>query len=134
MGDSVMDSEIQLRQLRLHQRRQSQLKRKYERQMSCKATKRRRVAHLDAIAEHLGTTRLALEADHPGSRNAIPADLAALTPPPAKPSWSGTLRAKPPRSRISLCDGFVGDDPVVRRLTYQSLRRERTAIARRFGR
>jgi hypothetical protein len=35
--------------------------------VSCKAAKRRRVAHLSAIAEHLGITRLPLEADHPGS-------------------------------------------------------------------
>jgi hypothetical protein len=134
MDDSVMDSEIELRQLRLHQRKQSQLKRKYERQVTCRTTKRRRVAHLSAIAESQGLTRLALEARYPGSRDAIPAELAAMALPPPAPSWSGTLRANPPRDRISLCDGFVGDEQTYRRLSYRSLRRERAVIAKRYGR
>ena len=134
MDDRVMDSEIELRELRLHQRRQSDLKRKYERQTTRKAAKRRRTAHLGVIANHLGMTRLALEASHPGCRDAIPADLAALAPPPAAPSWSGTLRANPPSDRVSLCDDYVGDDRTHRRLSSRSLRQERTMITRRYGR
>ena len=134
MDDRVMDSEIQLRQLRLHPRKQAHLKRRYECQMTRKAEKRRRIAHLSAIADHQGVTKSALEASHPGCRDYIPADLAALTPPPAAPSWSGTLRTDPPSNRISLCDGFVGDEPRRRRLSYRSLRQERASIARRYGR
>jgi hypothetical protein len=81
MDDRVMDSEIEFRQLRLHLQRQSQLKRKYRCQMSRRAAKRRRIAHLSAIASHKGMTRLALEASRPGSRDSIPPDLAALVPP-----------------------------------------------------
>jgi hypothetical protein len=94
MDDSVLDSEIELRQLRLHQRRKSQLKRKYELQMTCKATNCRRAAHLSFIAERLGIARLALEAYHPESRDYSLAKLAALPP------WSGTLRANPPRDLL----------------------------------
>jgi hypothetical protein len=134
MNDRVMDSEIELRELRLHQRNQSALKRNYERQTTCKAVKRQRIAHLNVIADHLGKTRLALEASRPSCRNAIPADLLALVPPPAAPSWSGTLRSNPPRDRVSLCDDYVGDDRSRRSLPSRSLRRERAMIARRYGR
>jgi hypothetical protein len=134
MDDSVMDSEIELRQLRLHQRGQALRKRKYECQISRKAAKRRRIAHLNAIAGHLGMTRPALVAWRPDCLEGIPADLAALAPPPLAPSWSGTLRANPPSARVSLCDDYVGDDRTRRRLPFRSLRRERAAIARRCGR
>ena len=134
MDDRVMDSEIELRQLRLHQSRQALLKRKYECQMTRKASKRRRIAHLDAIAAHKGVTRLVLEASRPSFRDAIPADLAALVPPPPAPSWRGTLRSHPPSRRISLCDDFVGDDQTRRRPSHRTLQLERAAIARRYGR
>ena len=134
MDDRVMDSEIELRELRLHQRKRSALKRRYERQTTRKAVKRRRIAHLNVIADHLGQTRVALEASRPSCRDSIPADLAALVPPPAAPSWSGTLRANPPRDRVSLCDDYVGDDRTRRQLSSRSLRRERATIARTYGR
>jgi hypothetical protein len=110
------------------------LKRRYERQTTRKAAKRRRIAHLDTIADHLGTTRLALMTLRPGCREAIPDDLAALAPPPPAPSWNGTLRANPPSTRVSLCDDYVGDDLAHRRRPFRSLGRERAIIARRFGR
>jgi hypothetical protein len=134
MDDGVMDSEIELRQLRLHQRSQSLLKRKYERLTTRKAAKRRRIAHLHTIADRLGMTRQALVAWRPDCLEAIPADLAALAPPPPAPSWSGTLRANPPSARVSLCDDYVGDDRTHRRLPFRSLRRERAIIARKYGR
>jgi hypothetical protein len=82
----------------------------------------------------MGMTRLALVAWRPDCLEGIPADLAALTPPPLAPSWSGTLRANPPSARVSLCDDYVGDDRTRRRLPLRSLRRERAAIARSYGR
>jgi hypothetical protein len=134
MDDHVMDAEIELRELRLHQRKQSALKRSYELQTTRRAVKRQRVAHLSVIASHLGQTRLALEAARPGCRDTIPPDLVALVPPPPAPSWSGTLRANPPRDRVSLCDDYVGDDRFRRRLSSRSLERQRASIARRYGR
>jgi hypothetical protein len=134
MDDSVMDSEIELRQLRLHQRSQALLKRKYECLTTRRAAKRRRIAHLNTIADHLGMTRLALVAWRPGCLETITTDLAALAPPPLAPSWSGTLRVNPPSDRVSLCDDYIGDDRARRRRPFRSLRRERAAIARRYGR
>ena len=135
MDDSVVDSEIELRQLRLHQRRFSSNKRKYELQMSQRALKRRRNAHLAVIAERRGVSRPALLASRPDAGSGpIPADLAAEAPAPAPPCWGGTLRSNPPSKRSCLSDDFVGADPSRRRLTHRSLRRERLLIARRYGR
>ena len=134
MNDGIMDSEIEIRQLRLHQRGRTLAKRKYERQMASRASKRRRVAHLDAIALHEGTTRRELMASHPESRHSVPTALAALVPLPAAPRWSGTLRRNPPRTRISLCDDYVGEERARRWRTRRTLERERRTIARRFGR
>jgi hypothetical protein len=39
------------------------------------------------------------------------ADLAAVTPAPTAPRWSGTLRSNPPSKRICLSDDFVGAVP-----------------------
>ena len=69
MDDRVMDSEIELRELNLHQRKQSALKRNYELQTTRKAVKRQRIAHLRVIADHLGKTRAALEASPRLSRS-----------------------------------------------------------------
>jgi hypothetical protein len=135
MDDNVVDSEIELRQLRLHQRNFSSNKRKYELQMSQRALKRRRNAHLTAIAECMGVSRPALLASRPDiGSGPVPADLAAVAPAPPAPRWSGTLRSNPPSKRICLSDAFVdAAPPPRRRSTHRSLGRERHLIARRYG-
>ena len=134
MSAAVMDSEIELAQLRLHQRQQSTAKRKYAFATSRSASKRRRLAHLDAIADRMGVTRSSLVASYPEARESVPAVLAAVAPPPEEPGWHGTLRSNPPRVRLSLCDDYVGEDTPRRRKSRRSLRGERAAVARRFGR
>jgi exonuclease III len=133
MDDRVLDEEIDLRDLRAHQRRTEAEGRKYDRRMARAATRRRLWAHLRAIAEHEGTTVAELLASRPEASDRIPDDLAALVPLPQEPSWAGTLRTNPPRQRTSLNDDYVGDG-AGRRRSHLSLQRERASVVRRFGR
>lgn len=133
MDDRVLDEEIDLRDLRAHQRRTQTEGRKYDRRMAGTATRRRLRAHLRVIAEHEGTTVDELLASRPEASGRIPDDLAALAPLPQEPSWAGTLRTNPPRQRASLNDDYVGDG-AGRRRSHLSLQRERASVVRRFGR
>jgi exonuclease III len=133
MDDRVLDEEIDLRDLRAHQRRTEAESRKYDRRTAGTATRRRMRAHLKAIADHECTTVEKLLASRPDAGNRIPDDLAALVPAPPEPSWAGTLRANPPQKRASLNDDYVGAGPGHRRPDL-SLRRERATVVRRFGR
>jgi ribonuclease HI len=133
MDDRVLDEEIDLRDLRAHQRRTVAEARKYGRRMAGTATRRRLRAHLRAIAVHEGTTVAELLSERPEAGVRIPDDLAALVPAPQEPSWAGTLRSNPPRKRTSLNDDYVGDG-AGRRRPHLSLQRERASVVRRFGR
>ena len=133
MDDRVLDEEIDLRDLRAHQRWKEAEGRKYGRRMVGAATRRRLRAHLSAIAAHEGTTVAELLVSRPDAGNRIPEDLAALVPAPEDPSWAGTLRSNPPQKRASLNDDYVGDG-AGRRRPHLSLQRERTSVVRSFGR
>jgi hypothetical protein len=133
MDDRVLDDEIDLRDLRVHQRRRESADLEYGRRMAGAAIRRRLRTHRKAIAAHTGTTVRELLASRPEAGDRIPDDLAALVPPPQEPSWAGTLRPNPPRERSSLNDEYVGDG-AGRRRPHLSLHRERASVARRFGR
>jgi hypothetical protein len=133
MDDNVVDSEIELRQLRLHRRNFSSNKRKYELQVSQRAPTRRRNVHLTAIAECMGVSRPALLASRPVMvvalfqptwqqwpllhRPRAGAELSGVTHPASASASVMPLLVLPPR----------------RRLTHRSLGRERHLIARRYG-
>ena len=133
MDDRVLDEEVDLRDLRAHQRRTEAEGRMYGRRMAGTATRRRLRAHLRAIAAHEDITVNELLASRPEAGDRIPDDLAALVPAPQEPSWAGTLRTNPPRKRASLNDNYVGDG-AGRRRSHLSLQRERASVVRRFGR
>ena len=130
MDDAIVESEIEHAQLRVHQRRQTLAKRKYDLAVSRSATKRRRLAHLDAIAASMNTTRSSILESHPEARSTVPDELVDVAPAPPEPRWHGSLRANPPRLRLSLNDDYVGDGD---RRRPRSLRAARAAVARRLA-
>jgi exonuclease III len=132
MSDEVLDDEIEVRDLRAHQRRRAAESKRYAAQVARRRATRHRKAHLAAIAGRMGVTRAALLRDNPEASQLVPPHLARLAPPPAEVGWAGTLRPRP-HTRISLDDDYVGAD-VDRRPRGRSLWRRRAAVARHFGR
>ena len=83
----MIDTEIEIRELRLHQRRRAVIARRYDAQMARLRARRQRKAHLDAIALQQGTTRSALLQDYPGGNVA---------------DSTGTVAAGPAASRTAV--------------------------------